>query len=481
MTIPEREVVQRSSDIHITFPPLSPSYQLQREEVDVDAMVDHAQYSLIRRRRQAVAAFLDSRVWQEEYPSLRSLPFRRKYREFSSRVGTPVYVFEPMRGAVNVPTDQITTSPLGEFFTPLRTRHEREFTQLRGLTYYVPIDFSKDTPAKKLAVMRKDMEEGLGVVSSVDRRTLNSEDLLLYLGVLDHLKAHTLTAFNALIFHEREGIRPDDADYIRTRQDAQRLMVTTTRAYYQACFGQPFDAEFNPPLISSALERVAGYIVDSGHSIAHFTFAEISHPVIIMLGAHEAAHKKPLPDLIIGIPSGGTEVAVVTHQMYENLYPNGGANVGIPTLELVPLSFHYRTQRGISVDRLTELLRQSTSIDGKRVLIVDDNSNTGSTLQRMSEAVVRAGASEVSAHIAEIDPARVLAHSKKGNVADFGTVYTVNMNHPDLQTAMGISLTSSDDGSDLRRKHIKKFVDRAHKLEKKIASNQAVDSCESNH
>lgn len=451
-------------------------YQLRREGVDIDAMVGHAQYSLIRRRTRAVVAAIDSGVWHGEYPSLRSFPFRRQYRELSSRLGAPVYVFEPRTGAVNVTTDQIAASPLGKFFTPLRIRHEGKFTQLRGLTYYVPIDFSKNTPAKKLATMRRDMEEGLGVVSSVDRRTLNSDDLLLYLGILDHLKAHTLTAFNALTFHEREGIRPDDADYMHTRQEAQRLMVTTTRAYYQACLGQPFDAEFDPPVLNRSLERVADYIVNSGHSIAHFTFAEVSHPVIIMLGAHEAARKKSLPDLIIGIPSGGTEVAVVTHQMYENLYPNGGANGGIPNLEFVPLSFHYRTQRGVSPDKLVELLRRSTSIQEKSVLIVDDNSNTGSTLQRMSEAVIRAGASKVAAHIAEIDPARVIAHSKKGNVADFGTVCVVNMDHPDLQTAMGISWTSFEDGGDLRRKDLKRFVERAHRLEKQIA----VTSCRTN-
>lgn len=441
----------------------SSAYQIRRQEVDVPHMVDDAQNTLLRLRRRAVAAALASPGWQSEYPSLRSFPLRTQYKDYSI-MGRPVNVFEPGTGAINVPSEQVSTSPLGEFFTSLRTRQQDGFTQLRGLTYYTALDSSKTTPEKKLDVMRRDIAEGLDIVDSIDRRGLGPMDYLLYLGILDHFKAHTLTVFHALTFHERTGEIPDDTRYMDIRKEAQRLMFTVTRAYYQTCLGRSFDEGYNPPQIRSALEKVADYIANSGHSVEHFTFAEVSHPLIILLGAHEAAHKKPHPDMIIGIPSGGTEVSVATHLMYETLYPDQNT----ADIRFVPLSFHYNGQRGINHGRLVEILRASTSVEGRRVLIVDDNSNSGSTLQRMVDATIYVGANSVAVHIAEIDSGRLIANAKKGDFADFGEAMVVNMYHPDFKTAMGIALTS-EDGHDLRIKEARRLVRKAHQsIERKM-------------
>lgn len=443
----------------------SPGYQLKEIGADIPLMVERAQAELPRLRRQAVAAALHSGVWQTAYPSLRSFPFRLEYKGYSLEDGEPVDVFDQKTGAVNISSAQLAVSPLGEFFSPLRTRRQGGFTQLRGLTYYVSLDFSKTTPEKKLEVMANDVKEGLAFVDSVDRRQLSSTDYLLYLGILDHVKAHTLTAFHALTFYERTGVIPDGDNYMDVRTKAQKLMSTATRAYHQAILGHPFDPEFNSQDINNSVETTADYIAKCGHCVEHFTYREVTNPVVILLGAHEAARKKSCPDLVIGIPSGGTEVAVATHLMYEKLYPNRNA----PDIGFVPLSFHYRGQGGIDLSQLTEMLRQSTVIAGRRVLIVDDNSNTGSTLQTMAKAAIGAGASDVAVHIAEIDPARIMVKYRK-NSLPYGVL---NMAHPDLQTAMGISWTSDEDGDDLRWKEMKRFVKRAHyQVEKKDSISQ---------
>ncbi len=442
-----------------------PIYQLSREEADIPAMVDYAQSTLVKERRQALAASLVSGIWSDEYPSVRSFGYRRIYRGYSLRDSKRVHVLEPMVGSINVPADRLGTSPLGDFFTPLRRRSEGNFIQLRGLTYHVSQDHSKSTPAKKLEVMKKDIAEGLNAIISVDRKGLDPVSYLLYLGILDYFKTHSLTAFHVLTFHERTGLIPDDAEYMGARKEAQRLMLTTTRAYYQAILGQPFDMEFNPSYIRSAMEKVSGYIVSSDHSIAHFTFAESNNPLTIMLGAYEAVSKKPQQDLIIGIPSGGTEVAVATSLAYELLYRDRN----IPDMVFIPLSFHYHDQHGIDPDRLVAILRSSTNIEGKSVLIVDDNSNTGSTIQRMVDATITAGASNIRVHIAEIDFGRLLANARKENFADFGKAKVVNLYHGDFRTAMGTAWTS-DSGDDLRRKDAGRFVQKTHrKIEKKTA------------
>lgn len=436
-------------------------YQLKREEVDVPAMVDRAKNRLLQLRKQAMAAILVSPVWGEYYPSVKDFRFRTQYRGYSKDPTTSerVGMLEPNTGAINILSSNLAASELGGFFTPLRTRQQGDFTQLRGLTYYTALNFSRNTPAKKLEVMTKDIKEGLDVMSSVDRRNLSSVDYLVYLGILDHLKFHALTAFHALTFHERTGILPDDEDYLSTRREAQGVMSTLTRAYYQACLGQSFDAQFNRVKLEESVDKVADYVVHSSHSIAHFTFPEVINPLTIILGAHEAARRKSYLNTIIGIPSGGTEVAVATSLMYESLYPK----LDVLDTAFVPLSFHYHGQGGVSRDQLVQMLTRSNKLEGKYVLIVDDNSNSGSTLQGMSEAVIKAGASQVLVHLAEIDPARVMAKHSRGE-RRFGVV---NMDHPDLYTAMGIAGALDKDGGDLRRKEISRFVKKAHqKIEK---------------
>lgn len=435
-----------------------PTYQLDTRGVDIPFMVSSAEAELYRLRRKAVGVAVDSGAWHSEYPSLRDFRFLRKqYKKYSSVKGEPIEMFDRMTGAVNVPVDQLVASPLGGFFTQLRTRIEGDFAQLRGLTYYVSEDPNKNTPEKKLEIMIADVSEGLDLLNSVDRKSLDAASYPLYVGILDHVKAHPLTAFHALTFHERIGVIPDDVSYMRAREEAAWLMFTTTRAYFQTILGQPFNEGFEPVKIKDALARTADYIADNGHSLKHFTYRELTNPVIVMLGVHEAASKKiPFPDLIIGIPSGGTEIAIATHLMYENLYPDGA----VPDIAFVPLSFHYGGQKGMDSDKLAGILKQSTTITGKRVLIVDDNSNTGLTLQTMAEAAVMAGASNIAIHIAELDTARVEAKFRKRKGSSF---HVVKMDHPDLQTTMGICWTSKEDGSDLRRVEVGRFVREAYR------------------
>ncbi len=440
------------------------TYQLPSQEVDVERMVNSAQGRLPVLRRRAVAAAFDSPGWgNKDLPSLRSFPYRRHYRDFSPGANRE-YMIDPVTGAINVPSSELFTSRLGDYFNPLRKWEQDGFSRLRGLTYFTSVDFSKDTPEKRLAVMTADISEGLDMVASVDRRTLGEMDYLIYLGILDHIKVHLLTAFHALTFREREGIFPKDVDYMSIRKKAQGLATTATRAYYKGFLGQPFDPEFDPEELKNMMGEVVEHISGDNHLPTDFTLPEVFNPVTILLGAHEAARRKQYPKTIIGIPSGGSEVAMATGLMYETLNPNLGA----PNIALISLSFHYRAKQGagLSREQLIEMIEELSDVRGQRVLIVDDNSNSGSTLQTMAEALIETGAERVGVHIAELDPKRVKAKHETGKDVTYGVV---NMDHPDFYTAMGISASSDKNGQDLRRKWVKKQVEKTHEqVEKRM-------------
>ncbi|MCR4306207.1 MAG: hypothetical protein NUV73_03940, partial [Candidatus Daviesbacteria bacterium] len=87
------------------------------------------------------------------------------------------------------------------------------------------------------------------------------------------------------------------------------------------------------------------------------------------------------------------------------------------------------------------------------------------TLQGMAEALIRVGAGQIGVHLAELDPARVMAKQYK----EEGKWGVVNMDHPDLKTAMGLYCSLDKDGGDLRRKAIRRFVAKAHnQIEKRV-------------
>lgn len=430
----------------------SSDYRLEMVAMDVPAMISYAVKNITRLRSRAVFKAVKSPGWDSAYPTLKSLGFRGIYRGCPERVP----IFDSETGAVNILTHGSGDQRLIEFFNPERTRYMGDFTQLRGPTYYASLNYGLNTPEKKLAIMQSDFHEGLDVVDSVNRKELNTDDFLLYLGILDHFKVHALTVFHALTFHERSGETPEDSKYLSLRKETQDLMNIVTRAYYQACIGKPFDPGFTAKKMKRVFDTAANYISGSDHSIAHFIYPEVVQPAIIMLGAHEVARRKPDIDTIVGIPSGGTETAVVTNLMYNNLYPDRQPL----SIFFVPLSFHYyKHNRGVApmdFSTLVSILKRSENITDRNVLIVDDNSNSGITLQTMVEAVKAVGANGVSVHLAEIDPARIMARHTRGKGLAAGVV---NMYHPDLSTAMGMSGASSVDGRDLRRQKISDYLE----------------------
>lgn len=430
----------------------NPGYRLEMAAVDVPGMINYAVENIPKLRSRAVFQAVKSPGWDSIYPTIKSFGFRRIYKDYPGGVS----LFDRETGAVNILTHGSGNQSLIEFFNPGRIRYMGNFTQLRGPSYYASLDHGLNTPEKKLAVMRSDFHEGLDAVDSIDRRKLSADDFLLTLGILDHFKVHALTVFHALTFHERSGEVPEDSRYLGLRKETEDLMNMVTRAYYQFCIGKPFDSGFMPTEMKRVFDTAANYISESNHSIAHFTYPEVAQPAIIMLGAHEAVRRRPYIDTIVGIPSGGTETAVVTNLMYDNLYPDRHPL----SIVFVPLSFHYYNHnRGVQpmeFDTLVDILTRSKKVQDRNVLIVDDNSNSGITLQTMVEAVRAAGASEASVHLAEIDPARIMARHRRGKGLAAGVV---NMYHPDLSTAMGISGASSVDGRDLRRQSISYYLE----------------------
>lgn len=383
-------------------------------------------------------------------------------RKFNSEI------FDPATGAIMI-EGQIPESELGEFFTASRICEVENHTELRGVNYYISLDKYRNEPTKKIQVISNDIQDGLQVLSKVDPKEIRTEkDYLLYLGVLDYLKMHSITIFHALTYGERSLHIPEDETertrYFQYRDQSLQLMQTLTRSFYQASIGQLEVLPTNPQdLLFSAkslLEYLKGTVKPD--EFFKFTYPEVNNPLVIMLGAQEAAIENPNIQTIIGVPSGGTETAIATQLAYEYLHNYS------PEVLFIALSMHSKFSDKLNTEQLTQLIQTlyPNSVQGKNVLLIDDNANTGSTIQTMSEAVLALGALSESVHLAQHDPTRLKDKYERKRIP-FGSLF--RFDHPNHKTTMGV-INLSQNKKDLASESIKRKIDQFYQTTDQLAA-----------
>lgn len=329
-------------------------------------------------------------------------------------------MFDPNIGSAILPGNiTLPDSSLGAYFTADRTfAPSHGGRELRGPNYFISF-FPNLRLDERLNVMNKDVQEGLKVLGETNRGNLrNIRDYFLYTGVVDYLKIHSLTLFHAVTFNERFMKVPYGTDnpkkgfYERRRKEAFDLAKDSVRMYYQSLIGLPFDQTLDLSSMSKKFNRLANYVgeefsrsVFNNQSVTgqdQLRYPEVNNPLVIGLGAHEAVRRYPNTDLIIGIPSGGTELAFCTQLLYEL----AGRNVDVLQ---IPIS--HRLYKNNDLFKRSFKKEHHQKISGKNILIEDDNSSTGQTLEYIGDALIDS-AKSVAVHVAELDPRRLVIDAR---------------------------------------------------------------------
>lgn len=358
-----------------------------------------------------------------------------------------------VRGSIVIPLDKITVFPgqTGDGKDSLRSffNHNRRYgnfddktgsVDLRGLDYLVAADSSKSM-FRKFETIQSALEDGIDLLGKIDRKNINSPgEYLLYLGMLDYLKSDSMLLFHTLTYDERQLIvrsGEDNERYQSFRNRSQQMMETFTRMYYQTLLGLDYDQELGLDSIRSEVEPLITFTrQDIGKSvfgdqyiddyealhavprhkellnqinIDRFKTPDVQHPLVTALGAQEAVMKYPNTNAVVGIPTGGTEVAILSKLLYQVIKNSN------PHCCYVPLSIH----SGIKIDEQdfkTYIGRNcgDTFVD-KNILLVDDNSPTGLTFEFVRNTLMTYGAKSVNYHVVEFDPTRLLRNNSQDN------------------------------------------------------------------
>lgn len=328
-------------------------------------------------------------------------------------------------------------SPFGKFFTACRRlgkkNQESGSIDLRGLNFLVAADRGKDMRGK-FAIICEDLTDGLELVAKYYRNRgeiANHRDYLLYLGILDYLKMHSITTFHVLTFLERNLKFSQDVEYQYYKELSVIMMETFTKMYYQTLIGADYGEMVNLKTLQALIKPLTDYttrlVTDElggepdpnqskkerndfrAKTMSLFKYPETFTPPMIALGALAAVSKYPDADIIVGIPSGGTEVAIVAKLIYELWEKRHKGVVCAPRLIFLPISVHSHA-RELTEERVAEFVNYHYPglFTGKKVLLVDDNSSSGKTLKYVDYAVASQHAKERFAHISEFDPRRLL-------------------------------------------------------------------------
>jgi len=369
---------------------------------------------------RSIAAY-ESSLWSEEFPSLK-------------QVHNFVDVFGPIIGEINT-TETPNDPALTAYYTDKHLHQTPKGYALRGASYFTCVD-NRLTASERVSIMEEELYAALATLHTIDRSSLSPEDFLYYLGVLDNAKQQSLSLYHTATYQERRNGIPNEPEYLANRQRLFDLAVNTTRSFYEACIGRGFT---NLPTAQEAATTLG--LTYTPETVVHergLKIQELDHPLKIMLAAYSAAEMGDV-DTVVGFPSGGTQMAIATALAAELLYDHEPASVNVVS---IPLSQHSgATKEGaqpISDDLLSrsvELFEQS--IVGMRVIIVDDNSSTGSTMSRGTSIIQQYNPASIHCAVGEIDPQRMLVRTQ-GLQAYEQVVSVVDLRHETFSTAAGI-------------------------------------------
>lgn len=291
----------------------------------------------------------------------------------------------------------------------LRSRRVVEFRNvinMRGGRYIISANPTFELRTKLKSYL-EDFHEGIEALTT-------TRNIFFQLAMADYIKNAIITILNAFLQDEKLGkYKFDNLAYQKLRKDGINIAHAAVNLYYgifldnevlvsAAYFALRLRANVADKLVLDILRRYE----DGVFSSRHVTRPEASHPLVIVAAVGEVCLQDPKRvDSIIGAPSGSTELAFAHcfgQRFFKNLQPK---------VMLFPVSMHSAKMQFDEFSNDDQqyhrwLMRNKSNISGKRILICDDNSSTGQTIDLINVVVERANPQEILISVAESDIVR---------------------------------------------------------------------------
>ena len=331
--------------------------------------------------------------------------FFRAHRGIEKYMVGKVGVFS-IDGSIRVEPNFFSQDVPDFFKRSRRVTKYRDRIHLRGTRYTISSNPTFEL-RQKLDSLSEDFYEGMEALK-------HTMGVAYQVAVADYVKNSVLTVYNSFLYEEKVGrYKFNRLIYQNLRRDGALLAQAATDMFYGTFTGYRRHFVTGFARTSSSyitFERLKKRIIESYEngifSSRHITRPEAAHPVIIAGAAALYTNaSKFAPELIIGMPSGSTELAYA-HALSQKIMRNRD----VPVL-LFPISLHsakhdFDGQAASASQRINFAKKYKDLITNKSILIVDDNSSTGRTIDCVVDAIEAVNPAGIDVAIAEADTVR---------------------------------------------------------------------------
>lgn len=315
----------------------------------------------------------------------------------------------------------------------LTQREGRFFTKnnkhlLRGPRYIVAIDPNLSVP-QKLEIYKQDYLDGDDLLKTI--KTLPEKQYKELSPILDYMKNSVVTLYNAYTQKEKLGeYKLDNPAYQNTRENMVNYMRKIVSSYYLSLVDELRLEDIHELVIDSNRDLMQSLITDLHNNFKDYTFSsrfivrpEASHPLVNLGVSYLATKRYPNIDTVVGFPSGSTEVACATADMYQH-----DVNKDVDLI-LFPFSLHSVKKQfkdiSIEADHKQFFQKNKALLNDKEILLIDDNSSTGRKMKEAHDTILQSTKpSGIMYAVAEADIIRSQLNAEN--------VRRTHIAHPDL-------------------------------------------------
>jgi predicted NAD-dependent protein-ADP-ribosyltransferase YbiA (DUF1768 family)/hypoxanthine phosphoribosyltransferase len=309
-------------------------------------------------------------------------------------------------GGIVVPLAEFDRAAPSYFRRSRRALRLGRKVHLRGGRYTISANPTFELRTK-LRTFKEDLHDGLQALEE-------TRHILFQLAIADYIKNAAVTVLNSFLQDEKIGkYRYGNHRYQALRRAGLRYAEDAVTLFYAMLIHakEPVRSSFTSLLANRRdFDKLLDVIIERYQeglfSSRHITRPEATHPLVIAAAVAQFAHFGSRDvEVIVGLPSGATELSLA-HTFGQKLI-----NTNSCDLRLLPISFHSSKkeydQKTTCNDNLSLWLsHHKEAIRGKKVVIVDDNSSTGTSLDEVRKIVSKCEPQTIEFAVAEADLCR---------------------------------------------------------------------------
>lgn len=407
---PNLVVLRSFKDFNKLFPNKKNKHNISYEKILLNRNIPTSVQEELERNVMNVTANVNMQLLKY-YRDINNEFYNSQFRNIFNLEKPAHHYFDDITGSLRMEKNslgQIINPSLKEFINSQdNTLCESNHIFLRGKTYYFSI--LEINNISKINLNFETISTLWNLINKLKQAEINNNnEFVLTLGILDNLRHQLVSLYHFLSYPERfiNNSEYESIKYSKIKTQLEILLVQITKVFYDYMLFNKINLPNYSKFSDFFIEAKNYLLVDHRSDHRIYKLPEIDNQFTILLSAFGNIYNFEDVESIFFLPSGGTQIAYTTGYLATQLK---GLELNINAISISLHSSIKNNNQAITEENLiNKMLKISILVTGKNVLVVDDNSNSGNSLQMASTVINTFSPKKIEFSIVEIDPARVL-------------------------------------------------------------------------